>query len=135
VIGSFRVLNPKFPVYVDIVRRSLEESYEIAEENSNLGRLLVKDSLVCLDPGTPLEDPAGLSSSMTNSLDSESDPAYCPSLSPTPSSSPPGSNRSSCDLVDMAPKRTRQVCDDADQAGPSGVHFNLQEKRTEWADI
>jgi hypothetical protein len=45
----------------------------------------------------------------------------------------------------MAPKKPRrratktsgnhQGYDDADQAGPSGVHLNLQEMRTEWAGI
>jgi hypothetical protein len=58
------------------------------------------------DPGSISEDPEDMSSSMANSLDSESDLAYCPSRSPTPSSSLPGSNHSSCKLVDMVPKRS-----------------------------
>jgi hypothetical protein len=97
-------------------------------EPSNPDHMLVKTNMENLDE---------LSSSMTNSLDSKSDPAYRPSLSPTLSFSLSGSNRSSYELVDMVPKIAwnRQGCNDADQAGPSGVHFNLQEMGTEWAGI
>jgi hypothetical protein len=84
---------------------------------------------------------------MTNSLESESDPAYLPSSSPTASSSLPRSNYSSCKLVDMAPKRSRQRAThaiairhgrdnpEADQAGPSGINLELQEMRSMWEDI
>jgi hypothetical protein len=110
-------------------------------EDTNPDRMLVKTIPILPGPENQLEDPDELSSSMTNSLDFESDPAYHPSSSPTPSSSLPGSNRSSYKLVDMAPKRTRRRAtnvagarhgqDDAEQDGPSGVQFNLQEMRTE----
>jgi hypothetical protein len=107
--------------------------------------MLVKTNLACQELENRLTGPDELSSSMTNSLDSESDPAYQPSSSPTPSPLFPGSNCSSSKLVDLAPKRThRRVTkvaaakggqDDAKQAGPSEVHFNLQAMRTEWSDI
>jgi hypothetical protein len=145
VSGSFSVLNPEPPIYVDVIKKYSEDPDGSAEENFNLGRMLVKTIPICHDLGSHLEDPDKLSSSMTNFLDSESNPAYHPSASPTSSSSLSGSNHSSCKLVDMAPKRTcRRVTnvartqsgqDNADHAGPSGVHLDLQEMRTEWDSI
>jgi hypothetical protein len=143
--ASSRVLNPEPPIYVEVTRKSPGNPDDSAGEDTNPGRMLVKTNPIRPNAGNHPEDPDELSSSMTNSLDYESDPAYHPSSSPTLSSSLPGSNRSSCKLVDMVPKRThrratnvagaRHGQDDAEQAGPSRVHFNLQEMRTEWAGI
>jgi hypothetical protein len=140
-----KVLNPESPVYVEMIRKSLENPLDSAKTESNPGRRLIKTHLSLLDPGSHLKNLDELSSSMTNSLDSESDPAYQPSSSSTSNSPLSGSNRSSCALVDMAPKRTRHRVtkvagnkgnqDDAEQAGPSGVRFKFQAMRMEWAGI
>jgi hypothetical protein len=106
--ASSRVLNLEPPIYVEVTRKSSGNPDDSAGEDTNPGRMLVKTNPIRPDPRNHLEDPDELSSSMTNSLDSESDPAYHPSSSPTPSSSLLGSNRSSCKLVDMVPKRTRR---------------------------
>jgi hypothetical protein len=112
--------------------------------------MLIKTNPVPNNPESVSEDPGDLSSSMTNYLDSESDHAYCPSRSLIPSSPLRGSNRSSCKLVDMAPKRSRKrpVSEvptyqgwDADanagpsQAGPSDADIDLQAMRPEWENI
>ena len=130
VSGPFSVLNLEPPIYVDVIRKSSKDPDGSAEENFNPGRMLVKTNPIHHDLGSHLEDLDELSSSMTNSLDSESDPAYHPSAFPTPNSSLPGSNHSSCKLVDMVPKRTRRRVtnaagnqrgqDDADQTGLPG---------------
>jgi hypothetical protein len=99
-----KVLNPEPPVYVEMIRKSLENPLDSAEMESNPGRKLMKNHLSHPDPKSCLKNSDELSSSMTNSLDS--DPAYHPSSSPTPRSSLLGSNHSRCALVDMAPKRT-----------------------------
>jgi hypothetical protein len=101
-----RVLNPEPPVYVKMIRKSPENSLDSAEMEYNPGCKLMKKQLSHPDPGSIPKNSDELSSSMTNSLDFESDPAYHPCSSPSPSSFLLGSNCSSCDLVDMAPKRS-----------------------------
>ena len=98
-----KVLNPESPVYVEMIRKSLESPLDSAETESNLGHRLIKNHISLPDPGGYLKNTDELSSSITNSLDSESDPAYQPSSSLTLSPPFPGSNCSSSNLVDMAP--------------------------------
>jgi hypothetical protein len=67
-----KVLNPKSPVYVEMIRKSLENPLDSAETKSNPDRRLIKSHLSFPDPGSHMKNLDELSSSMTNSLDSES---------------------------------------------------------------
>jgi hypothetical protein len=108
VSGSFNALNPE-PSALHLASAHLPDEYSSdthisVEQDSDcrapVNPPLTKENIEFLYPGDPLEDKESISSSMSHSLDFESDPAYSPSSC---SHSSPGSDSSLPCHVDMEP--------------------------------
>jgi hypothetical protein len=52
VSGSFSILNPEHPIFIDVTRKSSEDPDDSAEENLLNGRVLVRSNPIRHDPGS-----------------------------------------------------------------------------------
>jgi hypothetical protein len=108
VSRSFNTLNPE-PSALLLASAHLPDEYssessvsveQASDRRAPVNFIPVGDEVKSSHPGDPLEDRESISSSMTHSLDSKSDPAYVPS---SHSHSSPGSDSSLSCHVDMEP--------------------------------
>jgi hypothetical protein len=108
VSGSFNTLNPK-PSALLLASAHLPDNYssdssvpveQDLDRRAPVNLPLVEDEVESSHPGDPLDDRESIPSSMTYSLDSESDPAYAPS---SLSHLSPGSDSTLSCHVDMEP--------------------------------